>query len=90
MLNFYEIFNIRKIFSSFITLLITDQDVTEDESDHVINCKDDKLPNQGQVCRFSDEWLQGGNCHKAEKWGYNKESPCVIIKLNKVHNSYIF
>lgn len=51
---------------------------------HVIDCRDDNLPDHSQVCRFSDKWLQNGNCHKAEKWGYNRESPCIILKLNKM------
>ena len=79
-----------KFLSTFVIFLLTAYEGTEDISgQHVIDCRDDKFPDAEQVCRFSDQWLQGGNCHKAEKWGYNRESPCILLKLNKVHNIFL-
>ncbi|XP_069979557.1 sodium/potassium-transporting ATPase subunit beta isoform X2 [Penaeus vannamei] len=50
---------------------------------HVTDCSEDKLPGDGEVCRFQDTWLKG-KCQKAESWGYNRESPCILLKLNKM------
>lgn len=52
---------------------------------HVTDCSEDKLPGDGEVCRFQDTWLKG-KCQKAESWGYNRESPCILLKLNKVRS----
>ncbi|KAK3872547.1 hypothetical protein Pcinc_015161 [Petrolisthes cinctipes] len=50
---------------------------------HVTDCHEDKLPQENEVCRFEDKWLKG-KCQKAESWGFNRESPCIILKLNKM------
>ncbi|KAA0199120.1 hypothetical protein HAZT_HAZT000904 [Hyalella azteca] len=50
---------------------------------HLVECSEENLPEKDQVCKFQDTWLTG-NCHKAESWGYKLDSPCVIIKLNKM------
>ncbi|XP_018016789.1 sodium/potassium-transporting ATPase subunit beta [Hyalella azteca] len=57
---------------------------TQDVSgQHLVECSEENLPEKDQVCKFQDTWLTG-NCHKAESWGYKLDSPCVIIKLNKM------
>jgi len=55
------------------------------DGQHVTDCSEDNPPGENEVCRFQDTWL-GGKCMKAEKWGYNRESPCIILKLNKMIN----
>ena len=50
---------------------------------NVVDCTETNLPKAGEVCRFSAAWFKGA-CSSAESWGYNKESPCIILKLNKV------
>lgn len=52
---------------------------------HVKECSEENLPSDDQVCKFQDTWLTG-NCHKKEKWGYPIDSPCVLLKLNKMIN----
>jgi len=50
---------------------------------NVVDCTETNLPKAGEVCRFSSAWLKD-KCSSAESWGYNKESPCIILKLNKM------
>jgi len=50
---------------------------------HITDCNENKLPKPDEVCRFEDKWLKG-RCQKAESWGYNRESPCILLKLNKM------
>ncbi|XP_045598995.1 sodium/potassium-transporting ATPase subunit beta [Procambarus clarkii] len=50
---------------------------------HITDCSEDKPPKEGEVCRFLDTWLTD-KCQKAESWGYKTESPCVLIKFNKM------
>lgn len=50
---------------------------------HVTDCSETKLPGPEEVCRFQDKWLTD-KCQKAESWGYNRESPCILLKLNKM------
>jgi len=50
---------------------------------HITDCSEQSPPQDGQVCRFEDTWLKG-KCQKAESWGYNRESPCILLKLNKM------
>lgn len=52
---------------------------------HLIECTQDNPPADDQVCKFQDSWL-GSTCQKNEKWGYQLNSPCVILKLNKMIN----
>ncbi|KAF2369186.1 Sodium/potassium-transporting ATPase subunit beta [Trinorchestia longiramus] len=50
---------------------------------HLVECGDKNWPEKDEVCKFQDSWLTG-NCHKAEQWGYKLNSPCIILKLNKM------
>ncbi|KAK8723332.1 hypothetical protein OTU49_011661 [Cherax quadricarinatus] len=50
---------------------------------HITDCSDDHNPKEGEVCSFKDTWLTG-NCQKAEKWGFNRQSPCILLKLNRM------
>ncbi|XP_068244551.1 sodium/potassium-transporting ATPase subunit beta-like isoform X2 [Palaemon carinicauda] len=52
---------------------------------HIKECREDVLPGDDEVCKFEDTWLED-KCTKAEKWGYNRESPCIILKLNRMIN----
>ncbi|MCL4121309.1 UNVERIFIED_CONTAM: hypothetical protein GTU68_041488 [Idotea baltica] len=40
-------------------------------------------PRDTRACKFQDTWLKG-YCNKAESWGYNRDSPCILLKLNKM------
>uniref|UniRef100_A0A2P2HW77 Sodium/potassium-transporting ATPase subunit beta-like n=1 Tax=Hirondellea gigas TaxID=1518452 RepID=A0A2P2HW77_9CRUS len=51
----------------------------------LIKCNEENPPNTDQVCKFQDTWLTG-NCHKKENFGYLLDSPCIILKLNKMIN----
>ncbi|XP_042214007.1 sodium/potassium-transporting ATPase subunit beta-like isoform X2 [Homarus americanus] len=50
---------------------------------HVTDCTSGKVPEEGTVCPFQDKWLTD-KCKKSESWGYNRESPCILLKLNKM------
>lgn len=48
-----------------------------------VNCGFDKMPGQGEICavdvsNFSD-------CSPQMGYSYNRSSPCVFLKLNKVY-----
>ncbi|XP_071531627.1 sodium/potassium-transporting ATPase subunit beta-like [Panulirus ornatus] len=50
---------------------------------HMTICTEDSPPKEGEVCIFQDDWLDD-KCKKSESWGYTRESPCIILKLNKM------
>lgn len=52
---------------------------------NVIDCSPDRYPNEDEVCKFDDQLL-GSKCQKNEKWGYELNTPCVILKLNRMIN----
>ncbi|XP_071531623.1 sodium/potassium-transporting ATPase subunit beta-like isoform X2 [Panulirus ornatus] len=54
----------------------------EKPADHVINCSETE-PKSNQVCIFKSDWL-ADKCNKTENWGYSRDSPCIILKLNKM------
>ncbi|XP_045598994.2 sodium/potassium-transporting ATPase subunit beta-2 isoform X2 [Procambarus clarkii] len=50
---------------------------------HITDCSEDNPPKEGEVCKFQDTWLTD-RCQKGESWGYMRESPCILLKLNKM------
>jgi len=57
----------------------------EGKTSDVKECTEDNPAeyDQGQVCKF-DYQLLGDKCTSAEAWGYERKSPCVILKMNKM------
>ena len=67
-------------------LCVTAYEGTESLSgQHMIECSEGNKPQKDQVCMFQDTWL-GDKCQKNEQWGYKLDSPCVLLKINKVGN----
>lgn len=48
-----------------------------------VHCSFDNGPAVGQVCAVDME-QNFGPCSEANGFGYNKSSPCIYLKLNKV------
>ncbi|CAL4074539.1 unnamed protein product, partial [Meganyctiphanes norvegica] len=55
----------------------------EGETSDIKDCSEDNPAYHGQVCKF-DSRLLGDKCTQAEDWGYIRNSPCVILKMNKM------
>jgi len=55
------------------------------ESSDVKDCNEQNKadPMNNEVCKFDFQSL-GKACTAAESWGYNRKSPCVILKMNKM------
>merc|ERR1711881_654062 len=49
-----------------------------------VECSFDSLPGEDQFCQFQTNELITGPCTEENKYGYDKGSPCILIKLNKV------
>jgi len=58
----------------------------EGEQSNVKDCSnmaEEEVLGEDEVCKF-DFQLLGEKCTSAEKWGYKYQSPCVILKMNKM------
>ena len=77
----------KKINSFYVTLFklfLSAYELTEGVSgQHMVTCSEDNPPGKDDICIFEDHWL-GEVCQKKEKWGYPLNTPCVILKLNKM------
>ncbi|KAB7498520.1 Sodium/potassium-transporting ATPase subunit beta [Armadillidium nasatum] len=73
---------------------IKDYEGTQDDGQHIKDCtyasfaEDKENEKKGnardtRACKFQDTWLKG-KCHKGEGWGYSQNSPCVLLKLNRM------
>ncbi|KAK4316817.1 hypothetical protein Pmani_012071 [Petrolisthes manimaculis] len=47
------------------------------------DCNSNNLPSDEEVCIFQDTWI-GDQCKKAERWGYTRSTPCILLTPNKV------
>ncbi len=51
-----------------------------------VPCDFDTTPGVGKVCAVNIE-QNFGPCSESNGFGYNKSSPCIYLKLNKVKKS---
>lgn len=49
------------------------------------DCSPERPPMENMICTFQDRWLSG-KCQKAERWGYNRDSPCILLTPNMVRS----
>ncbi|XP_068244710.1 LOW QUALITY PROTEIN: sodium/potassium-transporting ATPase subunit beta-2-like [Palaemon carinicauda] len=61
----------------------TDEATKERKGTKYVVCSDTTELKEGEECQFTDMWLEG-NCTSAQSWGYASESPCIILKMNKM------
>ncbi|XP_063701767.1 sodium/potassium-transporting ATPase subunit beta-2-like isoform X2 [Culicoides brevitarsis] len=53
------------------------------EGKNQVVCDFDQSPKEGQVCSVEvDSW---GPCSPSEGYSYNKSSPCIFLKLNRIY-----
>lgn len=50
-----------------------------------MDCNAQNHPKDGKVCRVDVSPSNFGACTKENQYGYNKASPCVFLKLNKIY-----
>ncbi|XP_019864947.1 sodium/potassium-transporting ATPase subunit beta-1 [Aethina tumida] len=53
--------------------------------ENFVNCNFSQSPPPGYVC-VTDLSSQFGNCTPENKYGYNTNSPCIFLKLNRIFN----
>lgn len=54
------------------------------EGKNQVVCDFEQKPNNNKVCAVEvDSW---GPCSPNEGYSYNKSSPCIFLKLNRVKN----
>lgn len=54
----------------------------ENKGKNQVECDFDNLPPPGKACKVQiKNWSP---CTKEDNYGYNKNSPCILLKLNRV------
>jgi len=49
------------------------------------DCSSDNPPGTEEVCNYDITQFEGSECTKENKWGYTGDSPCVVLKLNRMY-----
>lgn len=77
-----------KVYSENLNIFLNSK-YSEQNEDETIECVDgqsyEKELREGKSCKFNyDKIFAGTNCTALNKFGYNSNRPCVLLKLNKI------
>jgi len=56
---------------------------SSEAGEHMVDCNFGQPAPKGKVCRFDINSL-GSNCTRENNFGYDRGSPCVLIKINRI------
>jgi len=48
------------------------------------DCSAENAPVGEEVCNYDVSFFEGSACSKENDWGYSSDSPCVVLKLNRM------
>lgn len=84
-LPIYRAIQLIKLFPlTFLVYTMDKKLIDKDVEKNRMDCDFNKHPTDGRVCRVEVSPQNYGICTPDNKYGYNKGSPCVFLKLNKV------
>lgn len=72
----------KKLFLHFFLTAYRNKSMLPSEGKNQVVCDFEQKPNNNKVCAVEvDSW---GPCSPNEGYSYNKSSPCIFLKLNRV------